>query len=73
MWHFWGLGGISGHNELLGEAGGDWGGGEELRNEAGQFGLGARQFGLSEGLGLQVGESLWGGGSLLKFWDHGLW
>ena len=38
--------------------GGDCGGGEGLRNEAGRLGLGARQFGLSDGLGLQIGGSL---------------
>ena len=55
---------------LAGGAGGGWGGGDGLRNEAGWLGLGACQFGLSEGLGLQIRESLWGGESLLKFWDH---
>jgi len=54
------------------------GGGDGLRNEAGRFGLGARQFGLSERFQPRVGRSLWGGGSLqspewwgLDFWD--LW
>ena len=48
VWCFWGIGGILGHNELVGEAGGNQGGGDGLRNETGQLGLGGRQFGESE-------------------------
>ena len=33
-------------------------------NEIGRLGLGARQFGLSERVGLWTEGSLWGGGSL---------
>ena len=75
IWCFGGIGGISRQNELLGEAGGEWGGGEELWNVAGQLGLGACQFGLSKCLQLWIGRSLWGGGSLqsLEWWGLGNW
>ena len=53
-----------GHNGLMGEVGGNWRGGEGLRNDVGRLGLGARQFGLSERLGFRTERSLWGGGSL---------
>ena len=36
VWCFWGMGGILGHNGLMGEMGGDWGGGEGLQNDVGQ-------------------------------------
>ena len=50
-----------------GEGGEDWGGGGDgLRKEAGRLGLGARQSGESEGLGL-LGRSLCGGESLQSF------
>ena len=51
----WAVGGVSGWNERVGEAGGEfargvggWGDAGGLRNVMGWLGLGARQFGLSE-------------------------
>jgi hypothetical protein len=52
--------------------GGDSGGGEELLNDAGRLGLGARQFGESESLGRFWGGSLCGGGSLQSL-DRQVW
>ena len=68
---FGGIKGISGHRGLVGGVGGDWGSGEELRNEMGRLGLGARQFSESEGFGFGAEGSLWGGGSLqLSEWQE---
>jgi hypothetical protein len=71
-------GGISGQNERVGEAGGEfaggvggWGDAGGLRNVMGWLGLGVRQFGLSECLGRLCRGSLCGGGSLRTSWDHG--
>jgi hypothetical protein len=61
VWIFGGIEGISEHNGFMGEAVGDWGGGEGVQNEMGRLGLGARQLGLSEHFGFW---SLWGGESL---------
>jgi hypothetical protein len=63
------------HSGLTGGVGGDWGGGEGLRNVAGRLGLGARQFGLSERFGFRAKGSLWDGGSLqlLELLDQGFW
>src|ERR1700690_954373 len=55
---------VSGVCNGLVEGVGDWGGGEGFLNEIGRLGLGARQFGLSERVGLWTEGSLWGGGSL---------
>jgi hypothetical protein len=52
------------HSGLTGGVGGDWGGGEGLRNVTGQLGLGICQFWLSEHFGFWAKGSLWGGGSL---------
>jgi hypothetical protein len=62
VWCCWGIGRV--WSGLVGEAGGDRGGGEGFQKEVGRLGLGARQFGLSERFRLRARGSLWGGGSL---------
>jgi hypothetical protein len=52
------------HSGLMGETGGNWGGGDWLQNDMGWLGLGVHQFELFERFGFQAGGSLWGGGSL---------
>ena len=47
----WAVGGVSGWNERVGEAGSEWGGAGGLQNVMGRLGLGVCQFGLSERLG----------------------
>jgi hypothetical protein len=44
--------------------GGDWGGGDGLRNVTGWLGLGVCQFGLSERFRFRAEGFIWGGESL---------